>query len=238
MHRGRRRPPRPPLLRRRYAVRMAVLDLERPPRWFQDGQAKDHMTADEARAFASTQGADAARAPPLSRPLGPWCVGLPPLPARLRPVCTTARCWCSGTCRHAGAPHNQRWDPPCSALPPSIPIPPPPWTGPVRLLTDPQAAGYLQNPISVYYCYSPDGAVLQRCIAEVRESPFDRGAGVGWAAVCAPRHRHMYAWVQERGEGEGGGACMRVRVCAHVLVCARACVHAACVRGAGVQGEA
>lgn len=38
--------------------------------------------------------------------------------------------------------------------------------GPVKLLTDPVAAGYAQNPISVYYCYSNDRK-LQRCIAEV-----------------------------------------------------------------------
>lgn len=38
--------------------------------------------------------------------------------------------------------------------------------GPVRLLTDPISAGYLQNPISVYYCYTTDRK-LQRCIAEV-----------------------------------------------------------------------
>lgn len=70
--------------------------------------------------------------------------------------------------------------------------PPPPLflrPGPVKLLTDPISAGYLQNPISVYYCYSGSssgsgssggkgagakeeaGAAepkLERCIAEVR----------------------------------------------------------------------
>ncbi|GIM09445.1 hypothetical protein Vretimale_13297 [Volvox reticuliferus] len=39
----------------RYAARMAVLDLDAPPSWFKS-QAKDHMTADEARKFAGTSG--------------------------------------------------------------------------------------------------------------------------------------------------------------------------------------
>ncbi|KAL4448927.1 hypothetical protein ABPG77_007644 [Micractinium sp. CCAP 211/92] len=44
--------------------------------------------------------------------------------------------------------------------------------GPVRLLTHPPAAGYTQNPISVYYCYSRDGRQLEQCIAEVTNTPW------------------------------------------------------------------
>lgn len=112
----------------RYAVRMAVLDLDRPPAWFARSQAADHMTADQARAFAGTD-------------------------------------------------------------------------GPVKLLTDPISAGYVQNPISVYYCYSRaeetgqaqgkggggkaadkvaaaaqggEGTPrLERCIAEVTNTPWN-----------------------------------------------------------------
>ncbi|PNH03649.1 hypothetical protein TSOC_010276 [Tetrabaena socialis] len=87
----------------RYAVRVAVVDLEAPPAWFK-AQAADHLTPGEARKFAGTE-------------------------------------------------------------------------GPVRLLTDPMAAGYVQNPISVYYCYarSGDGGAgrLQRCIAEVTNTPWN-----------------------------------------------------------------
>ena len=43
--------------------------------------------------------------------------------------------------------------------------------GPVLLLTDPAAAGYHQNPISVYYCYDAAGA-LATCIAEVTNTPW------------------------------------------------------------------
>ncbi|KXZ45789.1 hypothetical protein GPECTOR_50g582 [Gonium pectorale] len=48
--------------------------------------------------------------------------------------------------------------------------------GPVKLLTDPMSVGYVQNPISVYYCYGPaeKGATprLERCIAEVTNTPW------------------------------------------------------------------
>lgn len=46
---------------RRYAVRVALVDLDAPPKWFVRHQAADHLTADEARAFAGTDG---ARRPP------------------------------------------------------------------------------------------------------------------------------------------------------------------------------
>ena len=43
--------------------------------------------------------------------------------------------------------------------------------GAVKLLTKPVTAGYIQNPISVYYCYSREGALTQ-CIAEVTNTPW------------------------------------------------------------------
>eukprot|EP00877_Chromochloris_zofingiensis_P000758 jgi/Chrzof1/10683/Cz05g08150.t1 len=43
--------------------------------------------------------------------------------------------------------------------------------GKVLLLTNPESAGYVQNPISVYYCYSSDGT-LHRAIAEVTNTPW------------------------------------------------------------------
>lgn len=39
----------------RYNVRMAVVDLDSPPAWWHT-QAKDHMTAPEARALAGSNG--------------------------------------------------------------------------------------------------------------------------------------------------------------------------------------
>lgn len=53
-------------------------------------------------------------------------------------------------------------------------------SGPVRILTHPPAAGYTQNPISVYYCYKkgaewgegkPD-PIPEKCLAEVTNTPW------------------------------------------------------------------
>lgn len=41
---------------RRYHVRVAVVDLDTPPRWWAE-QAAEHMTAKEARQFTGTSGA-------------------------------------------------------------------------------------------------------------------------------------------------------------------------------------
>ena len=43
--------------------------------------------------------------------------------------------------------------------------------GPVLLLTTPSSAGYHQNPISVYYCFSAAGD-LPMCLAEVTNTPW------------------------------------------------------------------
>jgi DUF1365 family protein len=87
-----------------YPVRMAVIDLDEPPRWF-DVSSADLLTAAAARRLAGT-------------------------------------------------------------------------SGPVSVLTHPPAAGYVQNPISVYYCYEAptDGSQgfgdLKMCIAEVTNTPW------------------------------------------------------------------
>ncbi|GFH16984.1 DUF1365-domain-containing protein, partial [Haematococcus lacustris] len=39
--------------------------------------------------------------------------------------------------------------------------------GKVQLLTNPKAAGYVINPISVYYCWNAAGSEVDKCIAEV-----------------------------------------------------------------------
>ena len=45
-----------------------------------------------------------------------------------------------------------------------------PLPGPVLLLTNPVTSGYVQSPISVYYCYDRQGGTVTRCIAEVSAS--------------------------------------------------------------------
>ena len=80
-----------------YDVRVAVVDLDNPPAYY-DAGANDTMTADRARGLAGTD-------------------------------------------------------------------------GPVWLLTDPSVGGYVQNPISLYYCYDKSD-VLVTCIAEVTNTPW------------------------------------------------------------------
>ena len=38
-------------------------------------------------------------------------------------------------------------------------------------MTNPVTAGYVQNPISVYYCHAADGG-LSTCLAEVTNTPW------------------------------------------------------------------
>ncbi|KAH0755375.1 hypothetical protein KY290_025645 [Solanum tuberosum] len=47
-------------------------------------------------------------------------------------------------------------------------------TGPVFLLTIPSSVGYVQNPLSLYYCYDTEGSLqnLKKCIAEVTNTPW------------------------------------------------------------------
>ncbi|CAN4095932.1 unnamed protein product [Withania somnifera] len=46
--------------------------------------------------------------------------------------------------------------------------------GPVFLLTIPPSVGYVQNPLSLYYCYDTEGSLqnLKKCIAEVTNTPW------------------------------------------------------------------
>eukprot|EP00890_Picochlorum_soloecismus_P000484 jgi/Picsp_1/1436/NSC_04915-R1_protein len=90
----------PVVHRFQYPVRVALIDLDRPPEWWRTRKEKqnDNISAEEARKLAGTQGR-------------------------------------------------------------------------VKLLTNPPALGYIQNPISVYYCFSPDGT-LEMCIAEVTNTPW------------------------------------------------------------------
>ena len=40
----------------RYRVRVAVVDLDKPPAWWQGASARSHLTADDARQLAGTIG--------------------------------------------------------------------------------------------------------------------------------------------------------------------------------------
>jgi hypothetical protein len=45
-------------------------------------------------------------------------------------------------------------------------------SGPVRLLTHLRTFGYLFNPISLFYCFEPDGETLAAVVAEVTNTPW------------------------------------------------------------------
>jgi DUF1365 family protein len=51
--------------------------------------------------------------------------------------------------------------------------------GPVRMLTNLRYFGMVENPVSFYYCFEPDGTSLQAVVAEVTNTPWgDRHAYV------------------------------------------------------------
>ena len=45
-------------------------------------------------------------------------------------------------------------------------------SGPIRILTHLRYCGYCFNPISIYYCYVPDGTALEAIVAEVHNTPW------------------------------------------------------------------
>ncbi len=45
--------------------------------------------------------------------------------------------------------------------------------GPILLLTNLRHFGYYINPVSVFYCMSPEGAALEAVVLEVRNTPWD-----------------------------------------------------------------
>jgi uncharacterized protein len=49
--------------------------------------------------------------------------------------------------------------------------------GPIRLLAHLRYFGYCINPISVYYCFTPDGAELDMLVAEVTNTPWGEKIG-------------------------------------------------------------
>jgi DUF1365 family protein len=58
--------------------------------------------------------------------------------------------------------------------------------GPVRLLTQVRAFGYVFNPVSFYYCFAADGETLEAIVAEITNTPW--------------KERHAYVLPASRGE--------------------------------------
>lgn len=62
-------------------------------------------------------------------------------------------------------------------------------TGPIRLLTHLRYWGYVQNPVSFYYCFDPSGTMVDTVVAEITNTPWnERHAYV----VSAQRRRRSH----------------------------------------------
>ncbi|MHC5011501.1 MAG: DUF1365 domain-containing protein [Planctomycetota bacterium] len=59
--------------------------------------------------------------------------------------------------------------------------------GPIRLLTQLRTFGYVFNPVSFYYCFTPDGERLEAIVAEITNTPW--------------QERHTYVLTQRENEG-------------------------------------
>jgi DUF1365 family protein len=46
-------------------------------------------------------------------------------------------------------------------------------TGAIRLLTHPRYYGYVQNPVSFYYCFASDGSSVETIVAEITNTPWN-----------------------------------------------------------------
>lgn len=57
-------------------------------------------------------------------------------------------------------------------------------TGPIRVLTNLRYFGYIQNPITCYYCFAPDGESLEYVVVEVTNTPWKQR--VAYVLRCDP----------------------------------------------------
>jgi uncharacterized protein len=74
--------------------------------------------------------------------------------------------------------------------------------GPIRLLTHPRYFGYGFNPVSLYYCYGPDGRSVDTIVAEVTNTPW--------------KQRHVYVLPEEENAGSARKQRFRVPKAFHV----------------------
>ena len=45
-------------------------------------------------------------------------------------------------------------------------------SGPIRVLTHLRYFGYVQNPVTFYYCFAPDGDVVETILSEITNTPW------------------------------------------------------------------
>ena len=61
-------------------------------------------------------------------------------------------------------------------------------SGPIRVLTHLRYFGYVQNPVTFYYCFAPDGDVVETILSEITNTPWGE--------------RHTYAVSNTTPDGE------------------------------------
>lgn len=82
--------------------------------------------------------------------------------------------------------------------------------GPVRMLTHLRYLGYVQNPVTFYYCFEPDGKTVHSVLAEITNTPWGERHtyALRGQEPCGPKHSfakafhispfmsmdHEYAW--------------------------------------------
>jgi hypothetical protein len=66
--------------------------------------------------------------------------------------------------------------------------------GPVRLLTHPRYAGYVFNPLSLYYCLAPDRAGLEAVVADVTNTPWGERHQYVLGPADGPAGAETRAW--------------------------------------------
>lgn len=64
--------------------------------------------------------------------------------------------------------------------------------GPIRVLTNLRYFGYVQNPVTFYYCFSPDGAHVETVLSEITNTPWGE--------------RHIYAITGPGGDAHSASA--------------------------------
>lgn len=68
--------------------------------------------------------------------------------------------------------------------------------GPIRVLTNLRYFGYLQNPITCYYCFSSDGEGLEAVVLEVTNTPW--GQRIVYVLPCDPEdNKHSAAFAKQ-----------------------------------------
>lgn len=65
-------------------------------------------------------------------------------------------------------------------------------TGPIRLLAHLRYFGYVQNPVSFYYCFDPAGDTVETIVAEITNTPWGERYAYVLPAGAGTRHRTQF----------------------------------------------